>query len=221
MMTIGYWLLLATGLLLLFGVGQRALDRLRLTDRQAIMAISAMLVLGLVPDVPVTARVSVNLGGAVVPLLLSAYLLVKADTWGERVCCVAASLVTAAAVYLIGRYFPAAPEAMPFDVNYLYGLAGGAIAYIFGRSRRGAFVAGVMGVLIADVTNAGMVWAAGVDQRLVLGGAGAADAVVISGLTAVLLAELIGEVTERAVRGRQRPQKAFVGGEFVEKERGE
>ena len=42
MMTIGYWLLLATGLLLLFGVGQRALDRLRLTDRQAIMAISAM-----------------------------------------------------------------------------------------------------------------------------------------------------------------------------------
>ena len=76
-------------------------------------------------------------------------------------------------------------------------------------------------MLIADVTNAGMVWAAGVDQRLVLGGAGAADAVVISGLTAVLLAELIGEVTERAVRGRQRPQKAFVGGEFVEKERGE
>ena len=38
-MTNGFILLIITGLLILFGVGQRVLDRLRLTDRQAISAL--------------------------------------------------------------------------------------------------------------------------------------------------------------------------------------
>ena len=219
-MTMASWLLLAAGVLLLFGAGQRALDRLRLTDRQALLAITAMLLLGFLPDIPLTPRVSLNLGGAGVPLLLSAYLFIKADTAAERGRCLAATLVTAAAVYLLGRYFPAAPESMPFDINYLYGLAAGAVAYVFGRSRRGAFVAGALGVLLADVADAAVVWAQGVDQRLSLGGAGAADAVVIAALTAVLLAELAGELTERAVRGRSRPEREFRNGEFVKGERG-
>ena len=200
-MTIGNGLLAACGLLLLFGVGQRALDRLRLTDRQALLFIALMIGLGFAPDVPVTERVSVNLGGAVVPLLLCAWLLVKADSGAERARCLAASLATGAAVYALGRFLPAEPEAMPFDINYAYGLAAGVIAYAFGRSRRGAFVAGALGMLLADAASAATVWARGVSQRLTLGGAGAADTVVIAGLTAVLLAELLGELFERAARG--------------------
>ena len=220
-MTIGSWLLLAAGLLLLFGVGQRVLDKLRLTDRQALLAIAAMLALGFLPDIRVAERIYVNPGGAVIPILLCAYLLVRADTGAERARCLAASLATAAAVTLISRYFPADPSAMPFDVNYLYGLAGGLIAYVFGRSRRGAFVTGVFGVLLADIVSAATVWASGVDQRLVLGGAGAADIVVISGFTAVLLSELLGELVERAARGRKRPGREFRDGEFIKEERGE
>ena len=109
---------------------------------------------------------------------------------------------------------------MPFDFNYLYGLAGGALAYLFGRSRRGAFVAGVLGAMIADVWSAIDVWTSGVNQPLVLGGAGAADVIVISGLTAVLLAELVGEIIERMSRGRQRDEKrVFDGGDFRERGR--
>ena len=44
-MTLGFWLLLATGVLILFGVGQRVLDRLYLTDRQALFVIAAILLL--------------------------------------------------------------------------------------------------------------------------------------------------------------------------------
>ena len=40
----------------------------------------------------------------------------------------------------------------------------------------------------------------GTPQRLVLGGAGAYDVIVISGLLAVLLSELVGEILERAAR---------------------
>ena len=42
--------------------------------------------------------------------------------------------------------------------------------------------------------------------------------IVIAGLLAVLLAELIGELVERAVRGRQKPTREFVNGDFVGRE---
>ena len=42
---------------------------------------------------------------------------------------------------------------------------------------------------------------------LSIGGAGAADAMVISGILGVLLAELIGEITERIVRGKKPPDR--------------
>ena len=46
------------------------------------------------------------------------------------------------------------------------------------------------------------------------------DVIVISGLLAVLLAELIGEITERAIRGRRRPTRVYHGGDFTEGRRG-
>ena len=120
----------------------------------------------------------------------------------------AATLVTAAAVYAIGRFFPNEPETMPFDVNYLYGIAAGLIAYVFGRSRRSAFIAGVAGMLLADAAQAVMLWTDGIDQTLRLGGAGMLDTIVISGVSAVLFAEILGEFIERCVRGAKRKEGA-------------
>ncbi len=131
------------------------------------------------------------------------------------------ALLSGAAIYLLGRYLPDEPEGMYVDPQYVYGAAAGAIAYILGRSRRSAFIGGVMGVILADIANAVAVRMAGVDQRLVLGGAGIYDAIVLSGLIAVLLAELAGEIIERAARGKNRPAREYVGGEFVNRRRGE
>jgi len=129
--------------------------------------------------------------------------------------------VTGTVCYIIGRYAANEPETITFDPNYLYGIAGGVIAYLFGRSRRAAFIAGILGVLIADVIASIEVWSMGVDQKLQLGGAGAYDAVVISGLLAVMLAELIGEIVERMTRGKNRPRREYSieNGEFLRKER--
>lgn len=217
-MSIGFILLLLTGALVLFGAGQRVLDRLRLTDRQALLGIALILAGGFLPDIRVTHRFTMNVGGALVPLALCVYLWVKADTAREQARCLLAALVTGAAVFTIGRLLPADPAAMPFDVNYLYGIAAGLIAWAFGRSRRGAFIAGVLGVMLAQTASAAMVWARGVDQTLALGGAGGFDVIVISGLLAVLTGELVGEFAERAVRGRRRPARAFHGGDFEERE---
>ena len=115
--------------------------------------------------------------------------------------------LTATAVYLLGRWMPDEPEAISFDPNYVYGLLGGLIAYLLGRSRRGAFVCGVLGVLLADVAVALMNWRQGVNQPLVLGGGGVMDAMVISGILAVLLAEGVGELMERLTRGSHSPDQ--------------
>lgn len=216
--TIGLILLILTGALVLFGAGQRALDRLRLTDRQALLFIALILVGGLLPDIPVTDRFSFNIGGALIPLILCGTLWAKADSWFERLRSLLAAFVTAAAVFTVGRLLPAEPEAMPFDVNYLYGIVAGTVGWLFGRSRRAAFIAGVLGTVLAHLASAGLVWADGVNQRLVLGGAGGFDVIVISGLLAVLLCELFGEIAERIVRGNRPPERTLRNGEFIRRE---
>ena len=217
-MTIGFILLLVTGALILFGVGQRVLDRLRLTDRQAILFIVLIIAGGFAPDIRVTDRFAFNLGGALIPLLLCLYLFFKAGTAKERARTVAATLITAIAVFLLGRYMPADPAELPMDPGYAYGIAAGLVAYALGRSRRGAFIAGTLGVMLANLAAWGYANAQGADQALVLGGAGGFDVIVLSGLIAVLLSELVGELIERAKRGRQKPTREFVNGDFVRRE---
>lgn len=218
-MTTGLVLLAIAGVFLLFGVGQRVLDKLRLTDRQALLCIALIIAGGFLPDIAVTPRFSFNIGGALIPLALCVYLWIRAGTAKERARCVAAALVTGAAVFALGRLMPDEPEEIVVDPGYMHGLAAGVIGYLFGRSRRGAFIAGVVGMLLSSVASAAYVWSQGVDQRLVLGGAGAFDVVVLTGFLAVLLSELIGELLERASRGRQKPALEFHNGDFVRKER--
>ena len=203
-MTVGRILLILVSVLVAAGACQRVLDRLRLTDRQALFFVGLIFIGGLLPDIPLGNSVRVNAGGALVPLLLAAYVWIRAGSARERLRSLAATLVTAAAVFAIGRFFPEEPEAMPFDVNYLYGIAAGLIAYAFGRSRRGAFIAGVWGMILADVLQAALLRRAGVVQTLYLGSGGLMDAVVISGVLAVLAAELTGEFLERVKQGAKR-----------------
>ena len=85
---------------------------------------------------------------------------------------------------------------------YLGALLGGVTGWLLGRSRRGAFICGVAGMLLADTAVALVNWAQGLDVRLALGGAGIADAAVLSGVFSVLLCELVGEIIERLGRRR-------------------
>ncbi len=219
-MSIGLILLIVVAVLIMFGVAQRVLDKLRLTDRQAILFVALIFVGGLIPDIQVTPLFSFNIGGALVPLALCVYLWIKADTAWERVRSLLAACLTGAAVFFLGRLLPNEPETMGFDPNYIYGIAAGLLAFVFGGSRRGAFIAGVLGVMLADTAQAVINWSQGIAQPLALGGAGALDAVVISGILAVLLAELLGELLERGVRGSQGdPEREFSGGELRRRDR--
>ena len=200
-MSIGMILLVALSLLILFGVLERVLDRMALTDRQAIACIAAIFIGGWLPDLSL-GMVTINIGGALVPFAVCVYLFFHAGTGKERLRCLTASALTAAAIYAISVFFPADPVSMPFDPMILYGVSGGAIAWLLGRSRRSAFVAGVLGVILSDLIVGIVNWRNGINQTVRLGGAGALDAVVLSGITAVLLCELVGEFMERIKTGK-------------------
>lgn len=217
-MTIGMILLIVIAILILLGIGQRVLDRLRLSDRTALLFIALIIGLGFLPDIRVTENFAFNLGGAVVPLALCVYLFIKAGSAKEKIRSIIAAILTGGAIFAIGRFAPDEPDAIIVDPIILYGLAAGLIAYFLGRSRRCAFIGGVTGMMLANTANAVYVWSKGVNQDFVLGGAGAFDGIVVAGIVGVLLAELMGEIIERMTRGTKRPTREYRNGEFVQEE---
>ena len=211
-MSIGMIVLVVLSLLILFGALQRVLDRMALTDRQALIIVAAIFIGGWLPEIPL-GRITINIGGALIPLIVCVYLLLHAGTMKERTRALVASVLTAAAITAVSFFFPSDPAQMPMlDPMILYGVAGGLIAWLLGRSRRSAFIAGVLGVIIADVTAGLSLWLRGMDQAVHLGGAGALDAVVLAGVIGVLLCEIAGEIMERIQRGKTAPQHRMEGG---------
>lgn len=204
-MSIGMVLLTAVAVLVFFGVTQRVLDKMHLSDRAALVLIALMFFGTLLPNIPLGA-VEISLGGAIIPAGVCIYLLIRAGTGKERLRAIVGALLTAGAVYLLTTYvLPDEPETIVLDPMYINGIVAGLLAYALGRSRRGAFICGVLGVLLADGIVAVVNAANGIHQTLVLGGAGVFDAAIISGLIGVLLTELIGEIAERMTRGKKSP----------------
>lgn len=198
-MTLGMLLLTGAAIMVYCGLLQRVLDRMHMRDRTALLLIGAMLAGTFLPPLRL-GPVAVNIGGGVIPLAVCANLFFRADESHERWRTLLGSLITGAAVYALTLVLPSEPEQLPVDPTILTGLAGGVIAWLLGRSRRGAFICGVTGVMLADTATAAVNWSRGISQVLLLGGAGLADAAVLSGMLSVLLCEAVGEIAERMAR---------------------
>lgn len=198
-MSAGTMLLTIAAVLVFCGLLQRVLDRMYLTDRQALLIIGAMLIGTFLPDI-VIGPVSVNIGGAIIPLGICVYLFVRADEAVERWRALLGTLLTGAAVYALSALLPAEAEALPLDPMWLYGLCGGLLAWLLGRSRRNAFICGVAGVILADIVSGVVAGIQGYTVQIMLGSGGIADAAVVSGVIGVAFCELLGEAIERIAR---------------------
>lgn len=206
---IGMLALLIISILVYFGLAHRVLDRMRLSDKGALGVIAAMVV-GSFITLPLGARASINVGGGLVPIGLAVYVLSRAGTTKEWVRALIAAAVTGVVVYFTGRFLSAEPEGIFIDPLYIYPLVGGLVAYLVGRSRRTAFIAATLGVLLLDIGQYIYLLATGLPGRVAIGGAGAFDSIVLAGLVAVLLAEIVGEARERIQGGparEGRPEK--------------
>lgn len=222
--SIGIIVLIIVSIIIYLGLAHRALDRMRLSDREALIVIAAIILGSFIniplPFLPFTT--SINVGGALVPFVLAVYLLVKAGSNKEWIRALVGAVATAVIVYIVGSLInrgatmePAGRYAV-LDAIYLYPLAGGVVAYIFGRSRRSAFVAATLGVLMVDIFHYAWLLRQGAPANYVvsIGGAGAFDTIVLAGIIAVLLAEIVGEFLERAAGGpgvEGRPEELIKG----------
>jgi uncharacterized membrane protein len=186
--------------LLLLGLGQRVLDRMRLTDAEAVIILLLMIGGHFLPTISLTPRIALNLGG-LIPFGVGIYLLVTASTQ-ERLRAVGVTLVTAALIWLSDKFLPLQPGLL--DPVFSGGIFAGLTATIWGRSRRSAFTAGLLGVLLVDATSMLQLWLQGLEERITLGSGGLFSSVVLSSFLAVALTEVIGEVREAIHLGGNR-----------------
>jgi len=134
--------------------------------------------------------IAVNVGGAVIPTVMSIYLLAKHQLWG-----LIATAVVALVIHWLANPVPglgiAVPVFMPAVITAI-------VAIVLSRQNAAAlaYIAGGLGTLIgADITNLDKVRGLGAPVASI-GGAGTFDGIFLTGILAVLLASLYARPRE-------------------------
>jgi uncharacterized membrane protein len=157
----------------------------RVVSGQVVDFFGMRYVIPVVQDWPATI-VAVNLGGALIPVLLSLYLVYRTRLYAR--CALAVALV-AAACHASARLVPGLGIVEPV---FAPALATAVVALMLSRRHAAAiaYVAGGLGALIgADLLNLGRVQGLGAPV-VSIGGAGTFDGIFVNGLMAVLIATL-------------------------------
>jgi len=146
--------------------------------------------LGMQYVVPVATRsapvIAVNVGGAVIPTLMSIYLLTVHHLWVKGAVATAAVAVV---LHWLASPVPGLGIAVPVFVP---AVTTAVVALLLARERAAplAYIAGGLGTLIgADLTNLDKVRGLGAPVASI-GGAGTFDGIFLTGILAVLLASL-------------------------------
>jgi uncharacterized membrane protein len=134
-----------------------------------------------------TTTIAVNVGGAVVPLIVTLILLDAHPSILLGV--VVASTLTALAVHAVARYVDGvgivAPTLLPPIAAVLF-----SVPFGMGDLAITAYIAGTLGTLIgADLSNLGKITAGGTHVASI-GGAGKFDGIFLTGIVAVLIATI-------------------------------
>jgi len=138
--------------------------------------------------------IAVNVGGAVIPGLLSLYLLARNRLWGLGLIAIVAVTVVC---HILAKPVPGLGIALPVFVPPA---SAAIVALLLSRRYAAplAYIGGSLGILIgADLLNLGKVQGLGAPVASI-GGAGTFDGIFLTGILAVLLASIFSQ----PVRGR-------------------
>jgi uncharacterized membrane protein len=138
--------------------------------------------------------IAVNVGGAVIPGLLSLYLLARNRLWGLGLIAIVAVTVVC---HILAEPVPGLGIALPVFVPPA---SAAIVALLLSRRYAAplAYIGGSLGTLIgADLLNLGKVQGLGAPVASI-GGAGTFDGIFLTGILAVLLASIFSP----PVRGR-------------------
>lgn len=135
--------------------------------------------------------IAINLGGAVIPILLSLYLLAKNRIWLPAII---ATAVVSAVCFALARPVPGAGITIPI---FIPPLAACVISCLLAwrQAASVAYVSGGLGTLIgADLMNLGNIQGLGTPVASI-GGAGTFDGIFVTGILAVVLASIAGALS--------------------------
>jgi uncharacterized membrane protein len=130
--------------------------------------------------------IAVNVGGAVIPALMSLYLLITRHLWVQGLI---ATAIVAVVLHWLADPVPGVGIAVPIFVP---ALTTAIVAIVLARDQAAplAYIAGSLGTLIgADLSNLGQVRGLGAPVASI-GGAGTFDGIFLTGILAVMLASL-------------------------------
>jgi uncharacterized membrane protein len=168
-----------------FNIPVAELPGQRVLSGQVVDFFGMRYVVPVVEDWPGT-LIAVNVGGAVIPVLVSLYLLVRHALWIR-------GLVATAVVALVIHWFANPIRGVGIAVPvFLPALITAVLAIVLARERAAplAYVAGSLGTLIgADLTNLDKVADLGAPVASI-GGAGTFDGIFVTAILAVLLASI-------------------------------
>jgi uncharacterized membrane protein len=130
---------------------------------------------------------AINVGGAVIPILLSLYLIMRYNLWAFG------ALATAIVAFVVNRMATPVPGVGISVPTIAPPLLAAGVALLLSRRLAApiAYVGGSLGVLIgADLLNLGQLRSLGAPVASI-GGAGTFDGIFLTGVIAVLLASLV------------------------------
>jgi|SRR5271165_923249 len=137
--------------------------------------------------------IAINLGGAVIPILLSFYLLAQNRIW---VPAIIATVVVSAVCFSVATPVPGAGITIPVFIPPIVACAVSCLI-AWSQAPAVAYVSGSLGTLIgADLMNLGSIRGLGTPVASI-GGAGTFDGVFVTGIFAVILASLLGAAGAR------------------------
>lgn len=218
-MTAGYIILLVLIFLVMFGAGQRVLDRMRLNDTWALLIMIAIAIGVAIPTIRIGKHFEFSIGGFLIPFCVCVYLLIRVGWSRDLLRAFLGTVISAGVILGLEYLLPARPEPFLLDYMFLYGIVAGLVAYLLGRSRRNAFICAVFGISLARIIQFIINISTGIkDCVLSLGSAGAFDSMVIAILFAVGLCEVLGEGLERLMGEKTKQKRDFIDGKFVPKD---
>lgn len=202
-MSVSLWIVLIVILLVMFGVGQRILDELRLSDKSALIILVAICIGIIIPPIWIGEYFCFSIGGFLIPLALSIYLLISC---GKRdvVRTIIGTILVAGIIYGLEWILPADPEEMIIDNMYIYGVVAGIVAYVLGRSRRNAFVSCLFGITLAELVQWIINLCTNKKSILGLGVGGAFSTYIVAIIISVAVSEFIGRCVESATLNKEK-----------------
>lgn len=193
-------------LIIMFGAGQRILDSLRLNDKEALIILILICIGIIVPPIWIGKYFCFSIGGFLIPLALSVYLLISCGWSRDLIRSIIGTIVVAGLIYALEWILPAEPEEVLIDNMYVYGVVAGVVAYVLGRSRRNAFVSCLFGISLAQLVQWIINWAKDTPTILGLGVGGAFGTYVVSIIIAVAVSEFLGRCFESATINKEKKE---------------